>query len=427
MYVDRKLPNLRHIVEEVQQGTVTPLAHVLGSMETIKRFESDVRAWAFVDTYESIARGVKSINTSGPLAGVPIGIKDVIDVAGMPTRHGSAAPPPHESPFDACCVGLLRAAGAIPIGKTVTAEYAFRHPGPTRNPHNLEHTPGGSSSGSAAAVAAGMVPAALATQTGSSIIRPAAFCGVVGFKPSFSSVLRDGMKMTCESLDVIGWYGRIVEDAIVLGKVLSTLETSVERPHDHPLVAIPRNLGLLDDTAQAALSDARHAFEWGGGQCMPWSLTAEAQLLMDAHHVIMAYELARSVAPVARQFSNDLSATLLDTMRIGLAIPGARYQEMRVVQSNFRNAWHHLFGAADFILSPSTPGVAPAGLNDTGTSTFNKIWSLLGWPSIHIPTGKAKNGLPIGVQLIGKWQSDFELLAWAQWFQGLLHKRLPDG
>lgn len=412
------------IVDSVRRKALAPADVVRRSLATISRLEPDVRAWAHVGPEASLLAAADRVDVAAPLCGIPIGVKDVIDVASMPTGYGATLANPKVADFDAACVGMLRNAGAIPIGKTVTAEFAYKRPGPTRNPHDLSRTPGGSSSGSAAAVAADMVPAAIATQTGGSLIRPAAFCGVVGFKPSFAAVPRDGMKICCESLDVIGWYGRSVADAIAIAEVLLPVDVVVQAPRRLPRVAVVTELpGVpLEADARHVLQQAMSDLAQLGAVCSLASVSSELRQLAEAHRTIMQYELARSLAPVAREQAGALSEVLLACIRDGFATAHAQYRDMRSLQHALRHSWPKLFEEADFIIAPSAPGEAPAGLAETGSSAFNVPWSVLGWPCIHIPLGLSRHRLPLGIQLIANWQRDVDLLCWAQWIERQLQR-----
>ncbi|MFM0077207.1 amidase [Paraburkholderia nemoris] len=390
-------------------------------MSSIEALDSQIHAWACVAPRPNIIEAASAVDTTAPLAGVPIGVKDVLHVAGMPTAFGAQLSERRAEEFDAACVGMLRAAGAVPIGKTVTAEFAYKHPGPTRNPHDLQRTPGGSSSGSAAAVAAGMVPVAIGTQTGGSIIRPAAFCGVTGFKPSFGVVPRDGMKVSCESLDVIGWYGTSVTDIGAIADVLLSDERVLQSPTRRPRVAMicGTSLHALDVDAREVLVTAERALIDHGATCTRIAFPREFTLLAQAHRTIMQYEFARSLAPVASVALGGLSEVLLTCVRRGLAISRSQYRGMKDLQSSLRNTWSMHFGDADLILTPSVPGEAPLGLAATGSAAFNVVWSVLGWPCLHIPFGRSRHGLPLGIQLVGKWNGDAELLGWGGWTESL--------
>ncbi|ASC68221.1 Glutamyl-tRNA(Gln) amidotransferase subunit A [Achromobacter denitrificans] len=407
------LPSAVAIARRVRRGEAGPLAAARQSLAAIERGEADLRAWSHVMPAEALDALDPAAIAGGVLAGVPVGIKDVIDVAGMPTGHGAPALAAGTQAFDACAVGMLRAAGAIPIGKTVTAEFAFRTPGPTRNPHAPSHTPGGSSSGSAAAVAAGMVPVALGTQTGGSMIRPAAFCGVVGFKPSFGRVFRDGMKLTCESLDTIGWYANGVEDAQAVAQALLDEPDADDRADRTPTIAVQLGNPRAELSAEGRAEIARIQAVLGahGVRCVSVEAERETARLLRAHDVIMHYEFARSLAPVVERRADAVSAALRQAVVEGLAIGAGQYREMRALQAELRHGWRRLYDGADAVLTPSTPGPAPRGLAHTGDASFNKIWSVLGWPCLHLPTAFNPAGLPLGMQLVGDWESDRALLA----------------
>ncbi|WP_158238512.1 amidase [Pollutimonas subterranea] len=365
-------------------------------------------------------------SASAPLRAMPFGVKDVINVGGLPTKFGVAASSDQPVRFDSACVEQLRSAGAIPVGKTVTAEYAFRNPGPTRNPWNIAHTPGGSSSGSAAAVAAGMVPAALSTQTGGSIIRPAAYCGVVGFKPSFGLVSRDGLKLTSESLDVIGWHAASVDYAKVLADVLlpkMPAMTTRELRGIQVAITLHGSAERPDPEVVSTLRHVQKTLERRGAHCVEISIDKELDLLARAHTAIMKYEFARNLAPAIRQCGHLLSASLLNNVEEGFAVPDSLYFEMCAVQRELRTSWHDLSNGADLILTPSASGAAPLGQVHTGAPAFNKMWSVLGWPCLHIPVGVNSNNLPIGVQLIADWHHDFSLLELATTIEEQLNQK----
>lgn len=408
------------VVTAVHRRAVTPVEVLQASLAAIARLEPSLRAWAYVAPAASLIAAANGIDLDAPLSGVPIGIKDVIDVAAMPTGYGAELAIQKVAVFDAACVAMLRRAGALPIGKTVTAEFAYKYPGPTRNPYDLERTPGGSSSGSAAAVAAGMVPVSIGTQTGGSMIRPAAFCGVVGFKPSFGVVPRDGMKICCESLDVIGWYGRRVADVSALAATLLPQSVRPQPRARRPSVAFIAEIPdlVLDVEARRVLQQALDALTRQGATCFEAPVSKQMTLLAQAHRTIMQYEFARSLAPVIEQGA-QLSELLLACVRDGFATAASTYREMKALQQALRHSWSGLFGGADLVIAPSAAGEAPRGLSETGSSAFNVAWSVLGWPCMHIPFGLSQHGLPLGIQLIADWQHDLDLLDWGQWIESL--------
>ncbi|SSW69538.1 amidase [Achromobacter agilis] len=375
--------------------------------------DADIKAWAWLP--ESADFPPLSA-AQGALAGVGIGVKDVIDVAGMPTRSGSPATSPEPARWDAACVAQLRAAGAVPIGKTVTAEFAYASPGPTRNPLLATHTPGGSSSGSAAAVAAGMIDIALGTQTGGSMIRPAAFCGVVGFKPTFGRVHRQGMSVLCDSLDTIGWFSRTVEQSRAVASVLLPQERLHAEPARAPRVALLAcgAIGPLDTASRQALDDCAARLREHGASVATPDADADLQTLLHIHTQTMHAELARGLLPLALSPQAALmSSASRAAVKRGLEISHADYVRLQHARDRLSREWLQRFGDVDFIITPSAPGPAPEGLQSTGSSVFNRVWSLLGWPALHLPTGRTEIGLPVGVQWVARPDEDHALLAWA--------------
>lgn len=376
--------------------------------------EPQVRAWAWLP--EPCAEALSGT----ALAGLRFGVKDVMDVRGMPTQYGCAGMPADPRAWDCTVVAQLRAAGAQPIGKTVTAEFAFVHPGATRNPHNPAHTPGGSSSGSAAAVAAGMVDFALGTQTGGSIMRPASYCGVVGFKPSWGVLHRQSMMVTAESLDTIGWFTR---DVALSARLLGVLTESAPAAARLPETVIPvHGWPALEPEMAAALEQATQRLRSHGVRLrtvadLPQRLERLAQL----HQVVVRYELARGLLGVWQGGRQWLSASLREAVVQGLAIDTATYEAAQAERAQHAREMQAL--AVDgytLLMAPSAQGPAPAGLASTGSSLPNRPWSLLGWPSIHLPTQLSAAGLPLGVQFIAPHAADRALHACAQAMHPLL-------
>ena len=395
------------LLQTLQPDALQPAREAISRAIAI---ETQLRAWSHIENANDLVQPSK-----GPLQGWPLGVKDILDVAGMPTRCGSSLSSPTVKAFDSSCVAQLRAAGAVPIGKTVTAEYAYVTPGPTRNPWDAEHTPGGSSSGSAAAVAAGIVHIALGTQTGGSMIRPAALCGGVGFKPTRGMVSRAGMQLTCESLDVIGWFASSVARARSVGQVLLPSRQISERPLSKLRVAlINENPGhVMEPEAAEALSAAALSLRNCGVQLHQVGALAVAKELLDIHSILMLYEISRSLQAQVDADHRQLSPQLLDAIRRGRSIGGNDYLIARASQNRFQNCWEAMFGEADLVLTSSALGTAPKSLQHTGDSAFNKGWSVLGWPCLHLPTTLSSSGLPLGVLLVAKPCSDLDMLDWA--------------
>ncbi len=382
-----------------------------------------LKAWVAVDSDVSLQQARARDTTPaphGPLHGIPIGVKDVIDTCDFATSHGSPIYHDNRPKTDAACVAMLKQAGAVILGKTATAEFASISPPETRNPVNPDHTPGGSSSGSAAAVASGMVPLALGTQTGGSIIRPAAFCGIVGFKPSYALVNRAGLKFSADSLDTIGVMARTVADvaltfdALLGARVSDALETKA-----------PAKIGFCQtDLWDSADLDARQLLQDVAANMQRSAVTVAAfdlpqpySHLLDIHGRIIRYEPARAMMPEYTTHASKFSDRFRARIEEGLQIAPLTHCRDLVAMAAARQSFDAAMAEFDALITLSTPGEAPQGLGTTGESTFNSVWTLLGAPCIHIPLGRGASGLPLGVQLIGKRYGDRELLAVAQWLE----------
>ncbi len=404
----------------LQTGELTAEALAAACLERIAEREETVRAWAFVDRKRALehARALDRMPRRSRLHGIPVGIKDVIDTADQPTEYGSPIYRGHQPRADAASVALLRHAGCLILGKTETTEFANNHPAPTRNPHNLAHTPGGSSSGSAAAVADLMVPLALGTQTGGSVIRPAAFCGVYACKPSFGSINRAGMKFDAESLDTIGVFGRSVEClALALEPLAGRAAPDFGRIDNKPRVGLCRTPSwkLADPATQASLEAAAHRLSQAGARVHSFELPPGSDQLFDRHQVIMGYENARALAWEYNHFPDKISADLKPRLDEGWQFTRAEYDALRAHASRCRSALVDAMREVDFLLTPSARGEAPASLATTGDPVFNRAWTLFGVPCVTIPFGKGPQGLPLAVQLVGAFDADTALLRWADW------------
>lgn len=410
----------------IESGEATSEALVQACLERIAERESGVKAWAFLDRERALqeARALDRMPRRSRLHGVPFGIKDIIDTAELPTEYNSPIYRGHRPRADAACVTLLRQAGCLILGKTVTTEFANNHPSQTRNPHDGAHTPGGSSSGSAAAVADFMVPAALGTQTGGSVIRPAAYCGTFAVKPSFGSINRSGTKLVAESLDTIGIFSRDPEDLALALEVLSGKEAAEAGPiGGKPRIGLCRTprWPLADAATQANLEELARALERSGAQVRDFELPSGSDQLFDRHKVIMGYETARSLAWEYASHREEISRTLLPRLEEGWKVTREQYDAMRDHTRRCRRALYDQMRDAtrgvDFLLTPSAPSEAPASLDSTGDPVFNRAWTLLGVPCVTVPHGKGPHGLPLGVQLVGAFDADMALLGWAQWLQ----------
>jgi len=410
----------------IAAGEITSEALVRACLERIATREGEVQAWQHLDREAALeqARAADAGPRRGLLHGVPVGVKDVIDTVDMPTAYGSPIYAGHCPAWDAACVALTRAAGGIVLGKTVTTEFASVHPGKTRNPRNPLHTPGGSSSGSAAGVADCMVPLAFGTQTGGSMIRPASFCGVVGYKPSFGLISGVGVKTLAISLDTIGTFGRTVPDAALLAAAVSgrsDLLVSQELSAG-PRVGICRTYEwsrALPETV-AALEGAASRLGAAGAALRAIELPPDYAGLVRAQSDIMFFEETQSFAYERNRHWTQISERLRATIEAGLQIPPARYDAAQALARACRAALSGLFADCDVLLAPSAPGAAPAGLASTGDALFNRMWTLLRTPCVNIPVAAGANGLPVGLQVIGDFGSDAKTLAAAHW----LHQAL---
>ena len=387
--------------------------------------EGQVRAWAWHDP-EQVRRqvtGLPSDATGKPLYGIPIGIKDIIDTADMPTAYGSRAYADHRPAVDAVIVQRLKAAGAVIMGKTVSTEFAYMHPGPTTNPHHPLHTPGGSSSGSAAAVADTMVPLALGSQTGGSTIRPSAFCGIVGFKPTHGQVSLEGVFPLSPTMDTIGLHARSVADVALLYPVLLGRAVGVARIEAPLRVALHPGPAADEAGSEAwrALESAREAMHGAGITFVEDPLPAdELRAAGEANRRIMAYEAGRHHQAVFRA-SPDLLGEVTRTMiASGLAMTRSEYEEALATAAKARSSFIRGMSAIDALLTFSAPGEAPLASGGTGSSAFNRIWTTIGAPCLTLPHGRGAHGLPTGVQLVCVNGQDARLLAIGERVEAIL-------
>jgi Asp-tRNA(Asn)/Glu-tRNA(Gln) amidotransferase A subunit family amidase len=405
----------------IARRELTSEALIASCLERIAAREEAVRAWAWLDADLALqqARALDHELPRSPLHGVPVGIKDIFDTADMPTEYGSPIYRGYRPKWDAACVALLRRAGCVILGKTVTTEFAHLHPGKTRNPHNSAHTPGGSSSGSAAGVADYMVPLAIGTQTGGSIIRPGAFCGTVACKPSFNSINRAGLKFAAESLDTIGVFARSTEDAALGLHVLSgrAVPDFTRAPDRKPRVGLCRTPRWrdADAAAQAAIERAAEQLGKAGARVADFEMPKGCAELFEEHGKIMNYESARALAWEYEHHRNEFSATLRPRIEEGWQLSREAYDAARVLARDCRRRLAGRMAECDFLVTPSAPGEAPATLETTGSSVFNRVWTLLGVPCVTLPFGSGPRGVPLGVQLVGPFDGDSALLAWAHW------------
>ncbi|MBM3568624.1 MAG: amidase [Alphaproteobacteria bacterium] len=403
----------------IRAGRTSSAAAVETLLARIAERDDAVRAWIHLDPEQARAAAKRrdAEPNKGRLHGVPIGIKDIVDTADMPTGYGSAIYAGHRPKADAACVARLRAAGAVILGKTVSTEFAYFTPGKTRNPHHPKHTPGGSSSGSAAAVADGQVALALGTQTAGSVIRPASYCGVFGFKASFGAVDRAGIKPFADSFDTPGWFARDVADLALLAEVLLPGVTVPPAPKDRPRLGYCRTpyWGAAKPAMRATIEQA--AERLGAEEVR---LPTECNALNAAQSVVMAAEAARAYAPEYADHKPRLGARLVALIEQGQTVTPGMEKDARALIAYGRTAVAPLFQRFDALLAPSAPDEAPEGLGATGDPVFNRLWTALHLPCVNIPHGSGATGLPLGLTLVGPLGGDGAVLATAAGVAALL-------
>src|SRR3954470_13254209 len=414
------------LVRLIDSGELTSEWVVRSCLDHIAEREPVVRAWAHLnrDAVLEAARAADKSGKHGLLQGVPFGVKDIFDTADMPAGYGSPIYTGCRPSFDASAVSLPRATGAILLGKTVTTEFANRHPGPTLNPHNPMHTPGGSSSGSAAAVADFMVPLAIGTQTGGSVIRPAAYCGVVGFKPSYGLFPPAGMHVNTESLDTVGTMARSVEDTALFRAALMAIPYEAPRTPDRPpRLALCRTMhwDRAEPEGRAVLEDAATRLRAAGAEVVDSELPPACADISETQRRHSSYEAPRVHAPELRRHAALLSGDLID---------GKIAEGRELSLDDFRRAWRRAeqaraaanewAGGFDAILTLPATGQAPRGLRSTGSAVFNALWTVLYMPCLTMPAGQGPDGLPVGIQLVGRRHDDARLLDVALWVERAL-------
>ncbi len=420
----------------IREGEISAEQLTQACLDRIAQLEPQVQAWAFLDPEHALkqARAADEALSAGrplgALHGIPVGIKDIFDTHDMPTENGTVLHAGRRPSGDAHVVSSLREAGAIILGKTVTTELAVYGPGKTRNPHDLERTPGGSSSGSAAAVAAQMVPLAVGTQTNGSVIRPASYCGVVGFKPSRGLVSRTGVLHLSSHLDQVGVFARSIEDAALLADELMAYD-------EDDMHMQPRARPKLRDTAlqepplppeltfvktpvwDQAEADTQEAFaelvEHLGDRVKEIRLPQAFEHAVTWHRTIMEPDLALSLAREYTEGKDKLSKTLTDMIERGRKVLAIEYNHSVNQIGRLNEMLEEVFDSYDAILTPATTGVAPHGLDSTGSPVFCTIWTLCGTPAVTLPILQGSDGIPMGVQLIGPLNDDARLLRTARW------------
>jgi Asp-tRNA(Asn)/Glu-tRNA(Gln) amidotransferase A subunit family amidase len=425
----------------IRDGAVSSEQLVDSCLARVREAEDKVQAWQYLDPEHARAQARardqdrREGRPCGPLHGVPVGVKDIIDTADMPTEDGTMLHAGRQPLHDAAVVATLRAAGAVIMGKTVTTECAYFHPGKTRNPHNPEHTPGGSSSGSAAAVAAGMAPLALGSQTNGSVIRPAAFCGVYGFKPTHGLIPRTGILKLSRTLDHVGVFARSLEDVALLAEQL--IGHDDEDPDTRPRARLPLQavaaqepplpplLAFIKGPAwERAEPQTREAFaelaDALQDRVVEVELPASAKLALDWHRTIMEAEMAANLDREWEKGRDKLSDKLRGLIARGRETSALAYQQALARIPSLYGGFAEIFERFDAVLTPSAPGTAPKGLESTGDPAFCTMWTLLGAPALNLPLMRGENGLPLGVQLVGPRHDDARLLRTARWLTNRL-------
>ena len=425
---DRPLLSALDLARRVEAGEITPEGVVDLCAAAIAAREDEVGAFTYLDIDNARAFAAKNADAlrASPLRGLPVGLKDIYDTADMPTEYGSAAYKGHRPAADASSVTMLRRAGATVLGKTVTTEFAHQQTGKTRNPHNLEHTPGGSSSGSAAAVAAGMIPIATGSQTAGSVIRPGAFCGVAAFKPSYKLIPTIGVKCYSWSLDTVGLYAANIADVAFATAAMTGRDLRVDRAAPSaPRVALARTHIWADASPdmQNALETTARAMETAGASVKDVTLPPLLEDAWRAHRVIIHYEAGLSYA-----YEYDNKRALLGPKTVSMLDEAKTfsvdaYDDARRVSSRARLALADLMGDYDVILTPSAPGAAPHGIGATGVASFNWLWTLMGTPCVNVPGLSDPTGLPLGVQIVGRFGRDRMALEAALFAERALARR----
>jgi Asp-tRNA(Asn)/Glu-tRNA(Gln) amidotransferase A subunit family amidase len=436
----------REAAAAVRDGRLTSLKLVEACLERIEAREPEVRAFAFLDPEHALRQAKaadewrKRGRPLGPLHGLPVGVKDIVDTADMPTENGTVLHAGRRPRQDATLVSLLRAAGAVILGKTVTTELAVYGPNKTRNPHNLEHTPGGSSSGSAAAVADGMVPLAIGTQTNGSVIRPASFCGVYGFKPSHGLIPRTGVLAQSPPLDTVGVMAADLKGLALLAEPLMAFDAKdpASQPRARPQLLevlragppVPPKLAFVrspvwDQAAEDTKAGFAELVDALGERAEEAALPASFDDAIEIHRTIMEADLAKSFAREYDRGRDQLSARLCEMIEAGQRVLAVDYNRALERAAALNAALDHLFEQYDAILTPAAPGEAPSGLSSTGSPVFCTTWTLCGVPAVTLPLLRGASGMPIGVQLVGEKGDDARLLRTARWLIETVRAEVP--
>jgi Asp-tRNA(Asn)/Glu-tRNA(Gln) amidotransferase A subunit family amidase len=416
------------IARRIEAGELTPLAAVALCAQAIAACEKDVGAFATLDLDAARRAAEEPRLASTPLRGLPVAFKDIFDTADFPTQYGSPIYAGHRPRADSTAVALTRRAGGNIIGKTVTTEFASLVPSPTRNPRNRAHTPGGSSSGSAAAVAAGMVPIAFGTQTAGSVIRPAAFCGVTGFKPSYRLIPLVGVKDVAWHLDTAGLFGAGVADVAFAAAAILDRDLRIDGASPAaPRMALVRThlWGQASAAMQNAVESAARIAQAAGAKVTDVALPAALEDAYAAQFIIQDYETFRAYAFEYDRHRDLIGEQLREQLDRAAAISADTYDAARRTSSRARRVLADTMAEHDVILTPSAPGAAPRGLGATGDPMFNRLWTLMGVPCVNLP-GFYDNDLPLGIQIVGRFGRDRAALEAALFVERALMHKLGD-
>ena len=430
--------SLEELAEKIKSGQLTSVEACQTYIERIKKFDKDIKAWAHFERKVLLEKAAESDEhrkagkPTGLLHGVPIAVKDIIGTVDMPTECGTVIRKGKSYSQNAEIIDLLHSSGAIVMGKTATSELAYLSPPSTTNPHDKNRTPGGSSSGSAASVASFMAPASIGSQTGGSIIRPASYCGVVGYKPTYGLISRNGVLRTSYNLDQVGMFGRKVEDVAMLAKVLikkdkydpATIHYSTENilteTKKGPIFE-PKFIFYKTDYWKIIDKKSREAFEYFIKSFKKnieiFDTPSYFKDIHKYHQIIHETDLANNFSVYYQKFKKKLSKYMQDAISNGNKYTAKEYAEAIDFMQRSYESYEEVFEDYHVVLSPSSPGVAPKGLKSTGTAEFNKVWSYLGTPCISLPLLEGENNLPLGVQLIGNKYDDHRFLGVAKWLE----------
>ena len=423
-------------IQKIRDGEISSEELVQACIDRIDQVDGEIEAWAHLEPENALdqARMLDAQRAEGgpvgPLHGIPVGVKDIFDTELLPTENGTVLDSGRQPIEDCRVVSLLQEAGAVIMGKTVTTELAVLGPGKTKNPHNPAHTPGGSSSGSAAAVAAHMVPLAIGTQTNGSVIRPASYCGVVGFKPSHGLIPRTGVLALSAPLDTVGTFARSLADVALLTEALIAYDPSdkdtrararpplsrtvAEEPPMTPMIAFAKT--AVWDQADRETQDAfTELAELLGDDCRDLPLSEPFDHAVKMHRTIMNADLAKNFAGYYGRGKDKLTDTLCGMIEFGQKVSAVDYNKALEYRELLNSGLNSVFDDYDIILTPATTGEAPAGLDATGNPVFNTLWTLCGTPSIALPLMEGPSGLPLGVQVVGPRGDDARLLRNANW------------